>query len=48
MKVFKGIIMNGTDKTHDYFAYVNYIRVYLSKYDSNISKEILYIISVGN
>lgn len=41
MKVFKGIIMNGTDKTHDYFAY-------LSKYDSNISKEILYIISVGN
>lgn len=40
--------MNGTDKTHDYFAYINYIRYYLLNYNSNLLKGNLYITSVGN
>ena len=48
MKVFKEMIMNGTNKTHDYFVYINYIRYYSSNYNSNFFKGILYIIIVGN
>lgn len=39
--------MKGTNKTHSYFVYTNYIRYYCLNYTSNFFKGILYITSVG-
>lgn len=50
MKVFslRELTVNGTDKTHDYFVFINYIRYHLLNYNSNFFKGILYVTSVSN